>query len=57
MQDPELALCDKLEGRCGVEVGGGLRREGTYVCLWLIHTDVRQNHHNIINLIKIKSSN
>ena len=26
----------------GWEVGGRFKREGTYVCLWLIHADVWQ---------------
>ena len=26
----------------GWGVGGGFKREGTYVCLWLIHVDVWQ---------------
>ena len=26
----------------GQEMGGGFRKEGTYVCLWLIHVDVWQ---------------
>ena len=32
-------LCDNLEGW---EMRGGVRREGTYVHLWLILVDVRQ---------------
>ena len=30
-------------GGMGREVGGGFKREGTYVYLWLIHVDVWQN--------------
>ena len=29
-------------GGMGREVGGRFKRKGTYVCLWLIHTDVCQ---------------
>ena len=35
-------LCDYLEGWDGWEVGGSFKREGTYVHLWLIHSDVWQ---------------
>ena len=35
-------LCDYLEGWDGVGNGRGLRREGTYVYLWLILVNVRQ---------------
>ena len=33
-------LCDNIEEWDGVE--GRFKREGTYVCLWLIHVDVLQ---------------
>ena len=33
----EIQCCDDLEGQ---EVGGRLKREGTCVYLWLIHSDV-----------------
>ena len=36
---PEPLLCEDLEGWGGE--GGGFRREGTHVCLWPIHADVR----------------
>ena len=35
-------------GRMGREVGGGSKREGTYVYRWLIHVDVCQKPHNIV---------
>ena len=35
-----LVLCDNIEEWDGVE--GRFKREGTYVCLWLIHVDVLQ---------------
>ena len=43
-------LSDNLEGWSGWEVGGRLKREGTYVYLWLIHPDVwqRPTQHNIV---------
>jgi len=37
-----LVLCVNLEGWDGWEVGGRIRREGTYVYPWLIHVDVWQ---------------
>ena len=37
-----LALCDNLEVWMAWEVGGKLKREGTYVYLWLIQVDVWQ---------------
>ena len=40
--NPKPVLCDNLEGKIGREVGGRFKREGTYVCLWLIHVDVWQ---------------
>ena len=33
-------LCDNLEGWDGVGGGGRLKREGTYVYLWLIHAAI-----------------
>ena len=42
----------------GREVGGRFKRERTYVCLWMIHVDVRQKpsqYGNVIILqLKIK---
>ena len=35
-------LSDNLEGWDGCGVGGRLKREGTYIYLWLIHDVVRQ---------------
>ena len=51
---PKPVLCDSLEGWGGEGrgwvgregVGGWLRMEGTGVCLWPIHVDLWQNHHN-----------
>ena len=34
--------CGNLEDGMGWEVGGRLKKEGTYVYLWLIHADVWQ---------------
>lgn len=46
------------EALAGWEVGGRFKREGTYVCLWLIHLDVRQKLNQccqaIILQLKIK---
>ena len=42
-------LCDNREG--WDEVGGSFKRKGSYVYLWLIHADVWQKPHNIVNLI------
>ena len=40
--NPKPVPCDNVEGKIGREVGGRFKREGTYVCLWLIHVDVWQ---------------
>jgi len=32
--------CDRLKGRVGKKMGGRSRREGTWVCLWLILVDI-----------------
>ena len=37
-----------LKNPLGREVEGRLKREGTYVYLWLIHVDVGRNQHNIV---------
>ena len=37
-----LELCINLEGWMGWEMGGGYKREGIYVYLWLICVDVWQ---------------
>ena len=47
-ENPELVLCDNLEGWGGEGGGRGVQEEGTHVCLWLIHVDVRQKNHNIV---------
>lgn len=31
--------------------GCWFKREGTYICLWLIHVDVCRNQHNIVKEI------
>ena len=36
------ALQQARGGGMGWDMGGRLRREGTYVCLWQIHVDIRQ---------------
>ena len=38
----------------GREVGGGLRRAGTYVCLWPVHVDVWQKPSQYYNYPPIK---
>ena len=38
----DQVLSDNLEGWDGVADGRWLKREGTHVQLWLIHTDVWQ---------------
>ena len=47
-------LCDNLEGQ---EVGWRFKREGTYVCVWLIHVDAwwkpTQYYNAIILQLKI----
>ena len=46
-------------GGIGWEVGGGFRKEGTYVYLWLIYVDVWQKptqHCNTI-ILQIKKNN
>ena len=40
--NPKSLPCDNLEGGMGREMGAGIKREGTYVCLWLIHVDLWQ---------------
>ena len=45
---PVLVLCDNLEGWSGEGGGRGFRTEGTHAYLWLIHTDVWQNHDNSV---------
>ena len=41
-QGGQTWFCENLEGGLGREVGWSFKREGTYVCLWLIHVDVWQ---------------
>ena len=41
----------------GKEVGGRFRREGTHVCLWLIHSDVKQKPPQYSNYPPIKINN
>ena len=40
--NPKPALCDNLTEWGDEGSGGGFTREGTYVCLTLIHVDVWQ---------------
>ena len=40
-QEAHPVLCDHLEKWDGVR-GGGLKRDGVYVHLWLIHISVQQ---------------
>ena len=35
-----------------MEVGGRFKREGTYVCLWLIYVDA--DHHHIVIILQLK---
>ena len=55
--NPKLVLCDNLEEWDGEEIGRRFKREGTYVCPWLIHADVwqkpTQNCKAIILQLKI----
>ena len=55
--NPKPMLCDNLEGWDGE--GGRFKREGTYVKLWLIHTEVWQKSSQyckvIILRLKIKT--
>ena len=37
-----MVACDNLVGVMGWKVGGRLKREGTYIYIWLIHVDVWQ---------------
>ena len=57
LRELKLGLCNNLDGR---EVGGRLKREGTYVYLGLIHVDVWQKSNRyckaIINQFKIKKT-
>ena len=40
--NPNLVLCDNLEGWCGEGGGWEVQEGGTYIYLWLIHVDVWQ---------------
>ena len=40
INDLKLGLCNNQKGRNGQEVGGRFERDGTYVHLQLIHSDV-----------------
>ena len=42
LRELELGLCNNLEGWYGEEEGRRVKKEGTYVYLWLIHVDVWQ---------------
>ena len=44
----KLVLWDNPEG-WGEEGGGRVQDEGIIVHPWLIHVDVWQDHHNIVN--------
>ena len=50
-------LCNRLEGLDGEGGGGRFKREGTELCLWLIHADVWQKptqyHREIALQLKI----
>ena len=50
-----LVLCDNLEGWDGVR--GRFKREGTHVCLWLIHGDVWQKpiQHFRVIILQLKN--
>ena len=47
-------LADNLEGS-GWEMEGRLKREGTYVYLWLIHVDIWQKPKQYCNYTSIKN--
>ena len=44
-------LCINLEGWDGEERGGRVKREGTYVYLWLIHVEVWQKTTKVCKAI------
>ena len=46
-----MPYCDNLEGWDEVGGGGRFKREGTYVCLWLVHVDVWQKPTQDCNII------
>ena len=59
-----LILTQGTQGQCSVtawrdgvtsKAGGGLRREGTHVCLWPIHDDVRQKPSQYCKVIILHS--
>ena len=52
-EHPKPVLWDNPEAQSG-EGGGGGSGWGTHVYPWLIHVDVRQNHHNIVIILKLK---
>ena len=60
-----LMLTQGTQGQCSVttwrdgvtsKAGGGLRREGTHVCLWPIHVDVRQKPSQYCKVIILHSN-
>ena len=51
----KLGLCDIQRGGVGWEVGGRLKREWTYVYLWLIRVDVWQKPTQHCNYPSIKN--
>ena len=40
LRDLKQGFCINLEGGMGREMGGSVKREGTYVHLWPFHVDV-----------------
>ena len=54
----KLVLCDNIKGWDGMGSGRSLKREGTYIYLWLIHVDIWQKPtqycKTIILQLKIK---
>ena len=43
-----------VQGGEGGGGGRGIRFQGTHVHLWPIHTDIRQNQHNIVIIFQLK---
>ena len=50
-------LCDNIEGWEGRAVGRGYKKEGTYVCLWLIHVGVWQKPSQYCKVIVLQLKN
>ena len=53
-ENPELVLCDNLEGWAGEGGGWGIKREGTHVYLWQIYADVWQKLSQYCKVITLQ---